>query len=191
MVTPLQLCRGMCSYANGGRLVQPRIIKGVLDADGGVVSRAAKQDLRLMPQAIDEITAAQIKRILCDVVIRGTAQKARSKTWNIFGKTGTAHISRGKAGYSDEAYTSSFIGGAPAENPRVVIALIIHEPDKTKAHFGGTVSAPAASQALERILAYEQVPASPDLPIPPPQIANVLWEFNAKLYTNRLATAGE
>ncbi len=191
MVTPLQLARGICSYANGGRLVKPRIIKGLLSDDGGVVSRTEKQDLKLMPQAIDPITAAQIKRILCDVVIRGTAQKARSKTWNIFGKTGTAHISHGKAGYDEQAYTSSFVGGAPAENPQVVIAMIIHEPDKTKAHFGGTVSAPAACHALERMLSYEQVPASPDLPIPPPQIANVLYEFNAKLYTDRMATAGE
>lgn len=191
MVTPLQLARGMSAYANGGRLVQPRVVKGVLDADGGVVSRAQRPALKLMPQAIDEITAAQMKRILCDVVIRGTAQKARSKTWNIFGKTGTAHISRGKGGYSDSAYTSSFIGGAPAENPQVVIAMIIHEPDKSKAHFGGTVSAPAASKALERILAYMQVPASPDLPLPPPQIANVLYNYDPKLYTNRLATAGD
>src|SRR3712207_7812320 len=44
---------------------------------------------RSMPEAINPITAAEIKRVLCDVVIRGTAQKARSKTWNIFGKTGT------------------------------------------------------------------------------------------------------
>jgi cell division protein FtsI/penicillin-binding protein 2 len=191
MVTPLQLARGMCAYANGGRLVKPRIVKGVLDADGGVVARVPKAELKLMPQAIDPLTAAQIKRVMCDVVIRGTAQKARSKTWNIFGKTGTAHISRGRGGYSDEAYTSSFIGGAPAENPQVVIAMIIHEPDKSKAHFGGTVSAPAASHALERILAYLQVPASPDLPIPPPNISNVLYNFDPKLYTNRLATARE
>ena len=191
MVTPLQLARGFCAYANGGRLVTPRIVKGVLDADGNLVARTPKTDLKLLPQAVDPVTAAQVKRVLCDTVIRGTATKARSKTWNIFGKTGTAHISKGKGGYSDEAYTSSFIGGAPAENPQVVIAMIIHEPDKSKAHFGGTVSAPAASHALDRILAYLQVPASPELPIPPPYIANVLYSFDPKLYTNRLATARE
>src|SRR2546423_7736414 len=104
-----------------------------------------------MPQVLDPSTAMQVRRVLCDVVIRGTATKARSKTWNIFGKTGTAHVSNGRAGYSDQAYTSSFIGGAPAENPQVVIAMIIHEPDKAKAHFGGTVSAPAACAEMERV----------------------------------------
>src|SRR5439155_25405961 len=93
MVTPMQLARGFCAYANGGRLIEPRIVKGFLDAEGNIVSRTAPKALRLLPQAIDPITATAMKRILCDVVVRGTATKARSATWNIFGKTGTAHIS--------------------------------------------------------------------------------------------------
>jgi cell division protein FtsI (penicillin-binding protein 3) len=166
-------------------------VKGVLDADGGVVARTPKTDLEILPQAIDPVTAAQVKRVLCDTVIRGSAQRGRSKTWNIFGKTGTAHISQGRSGYDQSSYHSSFIGGAPAENPQVVIAMVIHEPDKSRAHYGGTVSAPAACTALERIMAYQQVPASPNLPVPPPQIANVLYNFDPRLYTNRIATAGE
>jgi cell division protein FtsI/penicillin-binding protein 2 len=189
MVTPVQLATAMCAYANGGRLVKPRLVKGVLDEHGAVVSRTQRTDLKLLPQAVDPVIAAQVKRVLCDVVVRGTAQKARSRTWNIFGKTGTAHVSHGRGGYDESAYTSSFIGSAPAEDPRVVIALVLHEPDKSRAHFGGAVSAPAASRALERILAYQQVPASPNLPVPPPQIANVLYNFDPKVYTHRLATA--
>ena len=65
-----------------------------------------------------------MKRILCDVVVRGTGTKARSATWNIFGKTGTAHISEGKAGYSQGRFNSSFIGGA---NLPVTIARTIVE----------------------------------------------------------------
>jgi cell division protein FtsI/penicillin-binding protein 2 len=197
MVTPLQLARGFCAYANGGRLVQPHIIKGVLDQQGNVVDRTRSSDLTMMPEAIDPITAATVKRILCDTVIRGTATKARSRTWNIFGKTGTAHVSQGKHGYNDSKYTSSFMGAAPAENPRLVITMVIHEPDIAFAnehglsHYGGSVAAPGASRVLERSLAYMQVPASPDLPIPPPQIANVLYAFDAKLYTNRSASVQE
>ncbi|MGH7178980.1 MAG: peptidoglycan D,D-transpeptidase FtsI family protein, partial [Tepidisphaeraceae bacterium] len=190
MVTPLQLARAMCVYANGGKLVQPRVIKGVLDADGAVVSRNPPGPLNQLPQAIDPVTAAQMKRILCDVLVRGTAQKARSRTWNIFGKTGTAHVSRGRAGYSDEAYTSSFVGGAPAESPQLVVALVMHEPDKSIAHYGGAVSAPAAARVLERSLAYLQVPASPDLSPPPPQIANLLWGYDPRVYSRRSPVAG-
>jgi len=59
------------------------------------------------------------------------------------------------------------MGGAPFENPRVVVTMIIHEPDKALAHYGGTVAAPGASHLLERALSYLQVQASPDLPVPP------------------------
>jgi cell division protein FtsI/penicillin-binding protein 2 len=183
MVTPLQLARGFCAYANGGRLVQPTIVKGLLDADGRVVARVRPPNVELMPEAVDPITAMEIKRVLCDVVVRGTASKARSRTWNIFGKTGTAHISnKGGRGYSDSKYTSSFLAGAPAEDPRIVVAFIIHEPDKKLAHFGGAVSAPGASKLIDRILTYLQVPPSPELQPPPAYIAGKLYNYDPKVY---------
>lgn len=184
MVTPLQLARGMCAYGNGGRLVHPRIVKGVLDGDGRVISRTPPMQVKMLPEVIDPITAAEVKRVLADVLVRGTATKARSRTWNLFGKTGTAHVSQ-RGHYNEESYTSSFIGGAPYENPRLVIAFILHEPDREKGHYGGLVSAPAASRVLERALAYLQVPASPDLPPPPAKVANLLYGYDPKLYSPR------
>src|SRR5204863_3145949 len=141
------------AYGNGGRLVTPHLVKGILNADGEVVSRDAPRGLNMLPEVIDPVTAATMKRILCDVVIRGTATKARSRTWNIFGKTGTAHVSNGKDGYSDSKFTSSFMAGAPYENPRIVVTMIVHEPDKEIAHYGGAVAAPGASKLIERSLA--------------------------------------
>jgi cell division protein FtsI/penicillin-binding protein 2 len=191
MVTPLQLARAFCAYANGGRLVRPTLVRGVLDADGALVSKNKPGALELMPEVIDPVTAAEMKRVLCDTVVRGTASKARSDVWNIFGKTGTAHISQGRAGYSDSKYTSSFLAGAPAEDPRLVIAFIIHEPDKeyakqnNRSYYGGAVAAPGASAAIERILTYFQVPASPELPVPPAHITNVLWKFKASAYKRK------
>ena len=191
MVTPLQLARAFCAYANGGRLVRPTLVRGVLDADGALVSKNKPGALELMPEVIDPVTAAEMKRVLCDTVVRGTASKARSDVWNIFGKTGTAHISQGRAGYSNKKYTSSFLAGAPAENPRVVVAFIIHEPDKeyakqnNRSYYGGAVAAPGATAAIERILTYFQVPASPELPVPPPHIANVLWKFKPGVYKRK------
>jgi cell division protein FtsI/penicillin-binding protein 2 len=197
MVTPLQLARGFCAYANGGRLVKPTLVRGVLDADGRLVAKNKPGKLEMMPEVIDPVTAAEMKRVLCDTVIRGTATKARSDVWNIFGKTGTAHISGGGAGYDDTRYTSSFLAGAPAENPEIVVAFIIHEPDKAHAlannasYYGGAIAAPGASKLIERTLTYLNVPASPNLPVPPPQIAGVLYNFNPKAYQrkNPLITA--
>ena len=191
MVTPLQLARAFSAYANGGRLVQPTLVKGVLDADGQVVTKKKHTGPEMMPEVIDPVTAAEMKRILCDTVVRGTATKARDHTWNIFGKTGTAHISQGRGGYSDSKYTSSFLAGAPAEDPKMVVAFIIHEPDRKIAHYGGTVSAPGAAELIRRSLAYLQAPASPDLPLPPPQIANVLKNFQAKAYKRKPAEAAD
>jgi cell division protein FtsI/penicillin-binding protein 2 len=182
MVTPLQLCRAFCAYANGGHLVTPRIVKGTLTPDGQIASRTQTTNLQLMPAVLDPTTALEIRRVLCDVVVRGTATKARSKTWNIFGKTGTAHISAGKAGYSDSKFTSSFMAGAPFENPRLVVTMIIHEPDKAIAHYGGAVAGPGAAKLIERTLAYLQVKPSPDLPLPSPAVAAVLYGYNEKLY---------
>jgi cell division protein FtsI/penicillin-binding protein 2 len=167
--------------------VQPRIVEGVLDADGNIVSLQKPQPLDMMPAVVDPMTAVEMKRILCDVVVRGTATKARSQAWNIFGKTGTAHVSKGGQ-YNEENYTSSFIAGAPAESPRLIIVFVIHNPSKEAAaelgmrHYGGAVAAPGATRVLERSLAYLQVPASPDLQPPPPAIANTLYSFNARLY---------
>jgi cell division protein FtsI/penicillin-binding protein 2 len=190
MITPLQLARAFCTYANGGRLVQPRIVEGVLDASGNVVSLQKNQPLDMMPQVVDPMTAVEMKRVLSDVVVRGTARSARSATWNIFGKTGTAHSARGGQ-YNEENYTSSFIAAAPAESPRLVIAFIIHDPDKQYAlsrglkYYGGTIAAPGASRAMERSLAYLQVPASPDLQPPPPSISDVLVNFVKRDYDRK------
>ncbi len=163
MITPMQLCRAFCAYANGGRLVHPELIRGVLDSESRFVSHTSPARLDILPQVIDAQTALEVRRVLCDVVIRGTAAgDGRSDTWNIFGKTGTAHISMGKAGYSDTKYNSSFICAAPAENPRLVVAFIVHEPS-AKVHFGGQVAAPGAKRFLERTLTYLQVPPSPEL----------------------------
>ncbi|MBA2708158.1 MAG: penicillin-binding protein 2, partial [Gemmatimonadaceae bacterium] len=201
MVTPLQLTRAFCAYANGGRLVQPQVVKGWLDAEGNLVSREQPTELRMLPEAIDPLSAAGVKRILADTLVRGTARGSASTSWNIFGKTGSSHISEGIHGYSAIRYNSSFLGGAPAENPQLVIGMVIHDPDKSYAvsqgmsYYGGAVSAPPASRVLERSLAYLQVPASPELPPPPPEIARTLVNYDAKVYTKdgiaRTASARE
>jgi cell division protein FtsI/penicillin-binding protein 2 len=194
MVTPLQLARGFCAFANGGRLVSPHLVKGVLDADGSIVSRSKPSALELMPEAVDKPTSLEVRRILADVPIRGTARGAASKIYTIFGKTGTAHVSQGASGYANK-YNSSFLCGAPYENPRLVVAMVVHEPDAeyARAHnmsyYGGAVAAPGATRIIDRALAYLQVPPSPPLAPPPPQIAAVLYDYHASLYGEKSASA--
>ena len=67
--------------------------------------------------------------------------------------------------------------GAPYESPRIVVAMILHEPDRSIAHYGGAVSARGAMKIVDRTLLYMQIPASPALPLPPPSVASLLWKL--------------
>ena len=190
MVTPLQLARAMAAYANNGRVMPVHIVKGTLDDTGQVMPRPNEGASR---QVIDPATAMKMRRILADVPLRGTASIIKRKVdeqwnvdnwwvWNIFGKTGTAHISEGRAGYSSTRFNSTFLGGAPFEAPRLVVAMIVHDPDRAIAHFGGAVSGPGAARILTRSLAYMQVPPSPQLPPPPADVASRLVNYQANIY---------
>ncbi len=180
MVTPVQLVRGIAAIANGGILPPVEIIKGEVAADGSI------KDLNLPHKeprrVLDAATAADVRRILADVPIRGTAKAVspRPVTWTVFGKTGTAHVVSGSR-YTDK-YTASFIGGAPLEDPRLVIAVVLHEVPKLSkdAYFGGKASAPAAIAILERSLNLMQVPASPPIPLPPDSVK--LWNYKPDEY---------
>ncbi len=183
MITPLQLARAFAVFANGGRLVPVTVVKGMLDADGNVVSRKPPVRLADCPRTISEDAEATMRRILADVPVRGTAAKKGSRFWNIYGKTGTAHISKGHAGYAANLYNSSFIAAAPYEKPRIVVAMVIHEPDRSLGHYGGTVSAPAAVRVIERTLGYLQEPPSPALPLPPADVAAHLVNYSPEAYT--------
>jgi cell division protein FtsI (penicillin-binding protein 3) len=181
-VTPLQLAVAMSAISNGGRLVRPTVMRGVVDTAGDINSlprQVSAGDTGAMI-AIDAGTAGELRRILADVLVRGTGAKARSDTYNIFGKTGTAHLTEpGKRGYLKDAYTSSFVGGAPFENPRLAVVFVIHRAEKrAKDYFGGTAAAPGAAAILERSLQYLGEPASPPLPKPPPEIAGKLHRYN-------------
>jgi cell division protein FtsI/penicillin-binding protein 2 len=185
MVTPLQLARAFSTIANGGRLVQPHMLLGTLDPDGQVLSKTPPVDFDKLPQPLSPEMAVELRRILSDVVVRGTAKGCRSTVWNIAGKTGTSHISLGRQGYSPTRYNSSFIACAPAEDPKLVIAFVVHDPGGS-AYFGGLVAAPGACRVLEEALTYMNVPGSPALPLPPPQVADKLWEFQPAQITDRV-----
>jgi len=72
---------------------------------------------------------------------------------------------------------------APAEDPKLVIVFVVHEP--ANAHFGGDVAAPGAVHLMEDALTYMGVPGSPALPLPPQQVASRLWEFQTSQITDR------
>ncbi len=153
-VTPLQMLMAMATIANGGKLVQPRIVKTIIDDQGKVAG-----DLKptLVRQVISPETAAQIALALRGVVSkRGTAAEAAVPGFTISGKTGTAQKAAPGGGYEKNKYIVSFSGFLPAENPAFV-GLVVLDEAHTKdpnLNYGGTVAGPIFSRVAERAARY-------------------------------------
>ena len=96
---------------------------------------------------------------MTEVIKRGTGKKARLDDYTVFGKTGTAQKRDPLTGtYSNRRHVSSFVGGAPAANPRVLVLVMVDEPATGGEHFGGDIAAPPAREILHKALIQLGVP---------------------------------
>jgi len=154
-VTAIQLIRAFCILANGGRLVQPYLVKAIVQSDGTV------EDLKRPPPVGYIIKPEVAKWVVSDamaaVVNEGTGKRAKLERWQTFGKTGTANIAE-KGVYSKDHYIASFISGAPAEDPEIVVLVSIFKPNKKLGlgYTGGVVSSPVAAKIIEKTLTYRE-----------------------------------
>ncbi|MSR60340.1 MAG: penicillin-binding protein 2 [Planctomycetaceae bacterium] len=164
--TPLQMIAAYAALANGGRLIAPHLIAvGVdpLDTDAlGHSQRSIDVGGAIVSQAVSPEIADWIRReALTAVVSRGTGKKAMIRGYDVFGKTGTAQKPDPVTGeYSRQLHVSSFVCGAPADDPRVLVLISVDEPTVALngEHFGGSVAAPAAGELLRLSLLRLQVP---------------------------------
>jgi cell division protein FtsI/penicillin-binding protein 2 len=144
-VTPLQLALAYAAIANRGTLMQPMIVREIRDAQGGAVRRFSP---RLSRRVFSERTARLLCEMLGAVVDSGTARAARVPGLSVAGKTGTAQkYDAAVHTYGRGMYLSSFVGFAPADDPRVVGVVVIDEP-RGKQHYGGEVAAPVFREVL-------------------------------------------
>ena len=161
-VTAVQIVAGFSAIANGGNLMKPRLIKKVVNPDANEV--VAEFGPEVVRRVISEQTARRVTAILVGVVEdeHGTGRRAQIPGYAVAGKTGTAQKALESArGYSDSDYTSSFVGYAPAGNPRVCVLVKIDTPRAGSSHYGGTVAAPPVREIIRRTLAYMGVPPDP------------------------------
>jgi cell division protein FtsI/penicillin-binding protein 2 len=151
-VTPMQMATAYAAIANGGVLRPPRIV-GAIDG----VAQPRPKGRRIISQA----TAAELRGMLEGVLAPGgTAQEVSIPGYTLAGKTGTANKVDPATGlYSESKYISSFIGFAPADRPRLLVAVMVDEPKG--AIFGGQVAAPAFGQITNFALRYLKVPPEP------------------------------
>jgi cell division protein FtsI/penicillin-binding protein 2 len=161
-VTAMQMIRAFCILANGGRLVRPYVVRAVVDNDGRITKLRRQQNSGVGFVIQPEVAKWIVTEALVGVVNEGTGKRAKLDKWQVFGKTGTANIAKaGERGYSDRNYVASFICGAPAQAPAVVVLVSIRKPNKRlgKGYTGGAVASPVAAKILEKTLAYLKVPA--------------------------------
>ena len=151
-VTPLQMAMAYGVLANGGRLMQPRLVKEVRDAQGRVVDRF---EPRVVRQVVSREVTRQISEVLVNVVEDGTGTRARLGMFAVAGKSGTSRA-WSDGGYQSGDYYASFVGFFPAEDPQLVVLVKLDRP--SGAYYGGATAAPVTRATLQAILAAQQTP---------------------------------
>jgi peptidoglycan glycosyltransferase len=141
-VTPLQMALVVAAIANGGKLMKPHLTDRIVDPDGRTVERI---DPEVASTPVSAATAEQVNQMMRTVVESGTGTAVQLPGIEVAGKTGTAEIGVTGANLTQP----SFVAFAPADNPRIAIAVTV---ERSQGGFGGTVAAPIARAVLESLL---------------------------------------
>lgn len=155
-ITPIQMATALCAIVNGGYLVTPYLVDKVLDSDGNVVETTQPKIKR---QVISEETSIQMREILENVVESNGGSNAYISGYRIGGKSGTTekideyNAAGGAAAGADMDYVSSFAAFAPADNPQVVMLVMVDTPTGTQ-YYGSAVAAPVVSAVFKEGLEH-------------------------------------
>ena len=158
-VTPLQMVAAVSSVANGGELIQPRVVRALV-RDG----KRVEVKPTILGRTVSKDTAVTLTGIMEQIVERGTATQAQIAGYTIAGKTGTASkLVNGRYSHSD--YFASFVAFLPSRNPVATIIVVIDSPH-ARGYYGGPIAGPVFQRIAEATLRHLGVP--PTLNAPPP-----------------------
>ena len=154
-VTTVQMARAFAALCNDGLLQQIQIVKPVSPSEG-------PHYLPTTRRAVTSQSARKTREALYQVMESGTGKRARSDLYRMFGKTGTAQIAKkGGGGYYQDRVLANFIAAAPLQQPRIVVYIVIEDPDKSRVpnrYTGGSLAGPAGREIMEHALMYLGVP---------------------------------
>jgi len=160
-VTALQLVAAFGAIANDGTLMQPRLVRSTFDAEGG---EARRFEVRAVRQVVSPTTARTLSSLLARVVESGTGRFAAIPGYAVAGKTGTAQkLDPATRRYSHAPGVLSFVGFAPADEPRFVMLVLLDEPKNEK--WGSEAAAPIFSSIGREILRYLEIPPRDAQPV--------------------------
>ena len=172
---PVEQATMSYGYGMSCSLVQLAHAYTVFARDGDMIPMTlVKRDTVAISQSVFSPKTASSIRSMLQLASGdgGTAPKAQTMGYSVGGKTGTAHVLEGKA-YANKKYRSFYVGMAPIEKPRVVVAVMIDEPSNAK-YFGGDVAAPVFSETVQQSLRILGV--QPDLSVKPQMVAKAVEE---------------
>ena len=162
-VTPLQMASAVGAVANGGELMEPRVVRAIVR--DGVRTERPRRTIR---RALRAETASELTAIMEQVVERGTARRAQIPGYTVAGKTGTAEkLIDGR--YSDRDHNASFVGFAPSRTPQLAVLVMIDTP-RGASFTGGAVAAPVFQRVVAAALRHLAVPPTLN-PSPPVLVA--------------------
>ena len=154
-VTAVQMVRAFSVFARDGTMPALRI----------TALRPRDERFPFVCRVLSEPVVAAVRAALRAVVTEGTGRAARSRTYRIFGKSGTPQLPRPDGGgYYEDRYRSTFIGAAPLESPRIVVLCVIDDPERSTGYFGGATAGPVVRDIIDETLAYLGVPGDEEKP---------------------------